>query len=204
MTGVYQEISYDIPMVGLITWSLVKDLAIAPGIGAAMAYGLAVTVELFKARGPKCLYGDWLCAVQPVYYLKKYDHGRGKSVVEDRWHVRRIRITPSWRGLKARTLKASNKLQWVWYPKLRGQTFLVGNWHSTRKTSVAHGFMSVQVSRDGRYMFGHDLGVSETHEESNFGVLLLGQSEADLQSAWMAMATGFRKMRPLNETIDFR
>jgi hypothetical protein len=182
---------------------IIKDFLVLPLIGAGMAQALITAVELIRARGRDSLYGEWLYAVQPVYYLTRRDAPNKPPPVEDRWHVHRLQIAPSWRGLKARTIDAPGKLQWVWYPKLKREFFLTGIWRSTRKTSASVGCMSVQVSRDGRYMFGFDFGIAHAQESSNFGILLLGKSERDLQSAWTAVDRGRRRVRPLSDTIDF-
>lgn len=147
---------------------------------------------LSKAEQNRDVYGEWLCAVQPVYYSTP------------KWHVQKIRAEPSELGLKFQTTKDSpGKLQWEWTPRLEYNTFLVGPWKSLRPTSDSHGYMSVQLSSNGLYMFGHDFGVVSKHENSNLGILLFGRTQKDLESAWNAMSKGFRPILPLSETVDF-
>lgn len=104
-----------------------------PYIGAGMAQALITAVELIRARKRDSLYGEWLYAVQPVYYLTRHNAPNKQPPLEERWHIHRLEITPSWRGLKALTVDAPGKLQWVWYPRLKKEFFLTGIWRSTRK-----------------------------------------------------------------------
>jgi hypothetical protein len=52
-------------------------------------------------------------------------------------------------------------------------------------------------------MFGHDYGAVGKHENSDFGILLFGRTDKDLEAAWIAASKGFRPIMPLSETIDF-
>jgi len=136
--------------------------------------------------------GEWISAVQPVYYP-----------AGSKWHIQRVQITPSPQGYTVETVKAENKLQWRMEAKLIANSFLVGRWASMRKAAQSHGYMTLQISRNGQYMYGHDYGVALKEGESNFGVLLFGQNQESLGSAWKAMRSWRRKMLPLTETIDF-
>jgi hypothetical protein len=167
------------------------ELFISPLIGAIMALGLTIGAELWKGRGRRRLRGEWFCAVQPVYYTT------------DKWHVQKVQIRPTPLGLEVQTVDAPHKLKWRWFPRLEKKTYLVGHWKSTRPGAISHGYMSVQLSSNGKYMFGHDYGAIAKDRESNFGVLLLGLTRPDLASAWEAVSTGTRGMLPLTETIDF-
>lgn len=135
--------------------------------------------------------GDWISAVQPIYY-------RAGS----QWHIQHVQITSSPKGYTVETVKSEKKLQWRMEAKLVANSFLAGPWVSMRKSSQSHGYMSLQISRNGQYMFGHDYGVVLREQESNFGILLLAQNEENLQLAWKAMRSGGRKMLPLTDTID--
>lgn len=153
---------------------------------------LSPSPDLSKAEQNRDVYGEWLSAVQPVYYSTP------------KWHVQEIRAEPSELGLKFQTTKDSpGKLQWEWTPRLEYNTFLVGPWKSLRPTSDSHGYMSVQLSSNGLYMFGHDFGVVSKHENSNLGILLFGRTQKDLESAWNAISKGFRPILALSETVDF-
>jgi len=138
------------------------------------------------------LTGQWVSAVQPVYYA-----------AGNQWHIQYVQITYSPKGYAVKTVKAEGKLQWRMEAKLVANTFLVGPWSSRRKSSQSHGYMSLQISRNGQYMFGHDYGVVFKEQESHFGILLLGQTEESLQYAWKAMASGRREMLPLTHTVNF-
>ncbi|MFY9935806.1 MAG: hypothetical protein WAK33_02990 [Silvibacterium sp.] len=169
------------------------ELFWAPLIGAVMAVALAGAVELWNGRGRRRIYGTWLCAIQPVYYRTT------------RWHIQEVRAAWSWRrlGIEFRTVNYPGKLQWTWFPKLKEQAYLVGDWRSERPGSTSHGTMIVHISTNGLYMFGHDHGVISKDGETNFGVLLFGRHRANLESAWSAMSKGTRRMLNLAEAVDF-
>src|SRR5262249_51159150 len=93
------------------------------------------------------LTGQWISAVQPVYYQ-----------AGNQWHVQHVQITPSPQGYAVETVKAQKKLQWRMDAKLVANSFLVGRWMSRRKSSQSHGYMTLQISRNGQYMYGHDYG----------------------------------------------
>lgn len=160
-------------------------------VGAVISLALTTTIELWKGRGRRRLYGEWFSAVQPVYYPTT------------KWHVQKVRIKPTIFGLVVETIKSDGKLQWRMYAKLEDQSFLVGRWKSLRPGSISNGYMSMQISSNGNYLFGHDYGSAVKHEKSDFGILLLGRSRSDLESSWKAMSMGVRKMLPLSEKIDF-
>jgi len=167
------------------------ELFIAPLIGAIMALVLTIALELWKGRGRRRLYGEWVLAVQPVYYKT------GK------WHLQKVQFKPAILGLEVQTADAPKTLQWCWHPRLETKTYLAGRWKSTRPGSISDGFMSVQISSNGKYMFGHDYGSVASDKESNFGVLLLGRTQSDLESAWETISKGAREMLPLTETVEF-
>jgi hypothetical protein len=152
---------------------------------------LTTVVELWKGRGRRRLYGEWLSAVQPVYYPT------------EKWHVQKIQIKPTIFGLVVETIESPGKLQWRMYAKLEDKTFFVGRWKSVRPGSVSNGYMSMRISSNGKYMCGHDYGADARHGESHFGILLLGRSRSDLKASWKAMFDGTREMLPLSEEIDF-
>lgn len=160
-------------------------------IGIAGSYALTTAIELWKGRGRRRLFGDWFSAVQPVYYKT------GK------WHIQKVQIKPSFFGLVVETVESDGKLQWRMYAKLEDQTFFVGRWKSARPGSISNGYMSLQISPNGKYMCGHDYGAIVKDGGSDFGILLLGRSQADLESAWKAMSKGMREMLPLTEETDF-
>jgi hypothetical protein len=167
------------------------ELVISPLIGAIMALALAITLELWKGRGRRRLFGEWFLAIQPVYYKT------------NKWHHQKVQFKPTILGIAVQTADTPKKLQWCWYPRLEAQTYLAGPWKSSRVGSTSNGFMTVQISSNGKYMFGYDFGGIAKDKESNFGVLLLGRTHADLQSAWETISTGARQMLPLTETVDF-
>jgi hypothetical protein len=164
----------------------------------------------------RSLGGQWLCAVQPVYYSRRRryrdqpfpgrwiralrSHGSG---AETAWHVQDVQINPSVTGYVVDTLPAEATLQWRWNAGLVGNAFLAGSWASKRESSDSHGYMSVQISRNGTYMFGHDYAVVLEEAKAHFGVLLLGKTEGALAKAWSAMRGARRDMPPLTYRIDF-
>jgi len=146
-----------------------------------------------KEADQRLLSGSWISAVQPIYYA-----------AGNKWHIQDVQITPSPDGYVIETVKAEKKLQWHMAAKLVGNSFLVGPWESRRKSSQSQGYMSVQIARNGQYMFGHDYGVVMKEEESHFGILLFGRNKERLQLAWKAMHSGTRRMLPMTATVDFR
>jgi hypothetical protein len=184
------------------------ELFLGPLIGAIMALGLTIAVDLWKGRGRRKLYGEWHIAVQPVYKTDDLPTRRGKTVpgkmqLVGQWHIQKVQVKWSPLGLKVETLDAPRKLRWRWYPRLEDGTYLVGRWKSLRPGSDSNGYMAVQLASNGTYMCGHDNGAVAKHRESNFGILLFGRELCDLESAWVAMASCIRAMLPLAETIDF-
>jgi hypothetical protein len=160
-------------------------------IGAILSIILATGIELWRARGRRRLYGEWWCAIQPVYYKTK------------KWHVQRVRIKPGIFGVVVVTEPESGKLQWKMYARLENQKFLVGRWESSRPGSISNGYMSVQLSSNGTYMCGHDYANVHRNNESDFGVLLFGRSRDDLESARKAVRSGVRELLPLADEVDF-
>jgi hypothetical protein len=120
-----------------------------------------------------------------------------------KWHVQRIRVEPAELGFRFQTTKDPVKLQWEWTPRLEGTKYLAGPWKSLQPGSDSRGYMSVQLSSNGKYMLGHDYGAVGKHGNSDFGILLFGRTDNDLQAAWNAVSKGFRPIKPLSETIDF-
>ena len=186
-----------------VPWILARDNGVDSGTTrerletaeqslASLTLRLPPSRDLSKTEQKRNVYGEWLSAVRPVHYDTP------------KWHVQKIRAEPSELGLKFQTTKdCPEKLQWEWTPRLEYNTFLVGPWKSLRPGSDSHGYMSVQLSSNGLYMFGHDYGAVSKHENSNLGILLFGRTKNDLESAWNAMSKGFRSILPLSETIDF-
>jgi hypothetical protein len=154
-------------------------------IGAFMALGLTIALELWRGKGGRRIYGDWLSAVQPAAYpdMRK-------------WHRQKVHVRPSPFGLRFRPVESPDKLQWEWFPKLHDKIYLAGPWKSTRKGAITRGYMALQMSSNGLYMFGYD------YSYPNYGIHLYGRSADDLQSAWPALSKGFREMLPLHETQD--
>ena len=184
------------------------ELFFGPLIGAIMALGLTIAVELWKGRGRRKLYGEWYLSIQPVFKMEDSPKHRGKTppnqtALVKAWHIQKVRVRWSPLGLKVQTEDAPRKLQWCWYPRLEKETYLVGRWKSIRPGALSNGYMSVQMSSNGRYMCGHDYGAVAKHMETNLGILLLGRDPSDLASAWRAMSMGVRPMLPLTETVDF-
>jgi hypothetical protein len=162
------------------------------------------------------LSGKWICAVQPVYYSKNISYYERRDAMnlihalkqvfssgKTKWHIQEVQITPSLAGYVIDTISAKDKLQWCWNASLVSNAFLVGPWKSKRKTSGSHGFMSVQISRNGTYMYGHDYAVVLEEAKAHYGVLLLGKDENSLVKAWTAMRNARRDMFSLKNKIDF-
>jgi hypothetical protein len=162
------------------------------------------------------LHGKWICAVQPVYYSLRRGHyevttsGKRRNVVrpltypaEGDWHVQRVEIARLAEGYLVNTVAAKGKLQWRWDATLVADAFLVGPWKSKRESSKSHGYMSVEVARNGTYMFGHDYAVVMDEGRAHFGLLLLGKDEDCLNKAWSAMKAAQRGVSSLNCRIDF-
>jgi hypothetical protein len=137
------------------------------------------------------LSGEWVIAVQPVYYEGA------------KWHVERVDSKRAAQGFEFHTVDSAGKLQWTWFPIFDHDRFLTGPWRSLRPTSVSHGYMTVQLAPNGQYMFGHDYGVVARDGESHFGVFLLGRDDFHLQRAWDAMSRGARALLPLSERADY-
>jgi hypothetical protein len=169
---------------------MIKEFLIDPLVAAIFALALPSAVLLWKGRGRRPKRCKWHCAVQPVFY------GGPK------WHRQEVKITLTLFGIKVRTLDQQGKLQWEWHATLRKKVFLVGPWRTLREGGIANGFISVQISRTGTFMCGHDYANTMVQEHSEYGVILLGQTEEDLQMAWTAMLSGTHEMRPLDETAD--
>ena len=162
------------------------------------------------------LGGKWICAVQPVYYSRRrhYDkQGTTRkwvralqslySSTESEWHVQNVQINASAGGYVIDTVAADGKLQWRWNASLVENAFLVGPLASLRKSSGSHGYMSVQISRNGTYMFGHDYAVVLEEAKAHYGILLLGKDENSLAKAWSAMRNAQRGLPRLTNRIDF-
>jgi TIR domain len=138
------------------------------------------------------LAGSWLSAVQPVYYA-----------AGDAWHIQEVQIVPTPRGYAVVTVRVEGKLQWRLDAKLVANSFLVGRWFSRREGSHSHGYMSLQISRNGMYMFGHDYGIVFEEGKAHFGVLLLAKDKEHLEKARAAMKSARRELLPLDQTMDF-
>lgn len=160
-------------------------------IGALVSMALATGVELWKGRGRRRLYGEWWCAVQPVYYQT------------EKWHIQKLSIKPSLFGIVIDTAKKDGKLQWRMHADLKDQKYLVGRWKSLRAGSISSGYMSLQISLNGEFMCGHNYGDVGGNQNANFGVLLLGRSESLLMDAWKAAAAEVRHMVSLDKSIDY-
>lgn len=152
--------------------------------------GLLVDAEY---RGlQRQLAGKWISAVQAVYYA-----------AGNAWHVQDVEIAPTPRGYSVATIPAPGKLQWRFEAKLVANAFFVGRWFSKRAGSESKGYMSLQISRNGTYMFGHDYGVVFDEGKAHFGVMLLAKTEEKLEIARTAMKRARRKMSSLDKRIDF-
>jgi hypothetical protein len=137
------------------------------------------------------LSGNWISAVQPVYYAS-----RG-------WHVQTVKIISMADGYRVQTQPGKDKLQWRLDAKLIGNAFFAGPWRSTRAGSRSQGYMTLQVSRNGSYMCGHDYAMVFEESKAHFGVLLLARSSDTLEEAWRAMRAARRELLPLTEVHDF-
>lgn len=159
--------------------------------GAVLSVLLASAIELWQARGRRKLYGEWISAVQPVYY-ESLD-----------WHIQKVCIRRSVFGIIIETLQEPGKLQWRFLARLRKNEFLVGSWKSLRAGSTSSGYMCAQISSNGRYMCGHDYGKLISNRSAHFGILLLARTMEDLDVAWHAMKKSSRPLLPLEHKIDF-
>jgi hypothetical protein len=137
------------------------------------------------------LSGNWLSAVQPVYYPSTA------------WHVQRVEAVRTPDGYRITTLEEPGKLQWRFDAKFFGSVFLAGPWQSTRPGSQSQGYMTLQVARNGAYMCGHDYAMPLQEARAHFGVLLLAKTHEMLDNAWEAMRSAQRPMRPLTELHEF-
>lgn len=63
--------------------------------------------------------------------------------------------------------------------------------------------MTMQLAPNGTFMCGHNYGDVGGNQDANFGVLLLGRTEADLRASWQAASAGIRPLLPLSEAIEF-
>lgn len=135
--------------------------------------------------------GQWISAVQPVYYQR------------DGWHVQNVVISASSDVYTVKTVPASGKLQWRLDAKLVANAFLAGPWHSTREGSRSQGYITLQLARNGAYMCGHDYALAFGDSVAHFGVMLLSRTEEQLVLAWQAMKAAPREMVPLDQRTDF-
>ncbi|MGH7490825.1 MAG: hypothetical protein ACREOO_00370 [bacterium] len=148
-------------------------------------------MELWEGRGRRRLYGEWLAALQPVYYRT------------EKWHLQKVISRPSFVGIVIEAKAESGKLQWRMRARLKDKRYVVGRWKSLRPGSISSGYMSMQLAPNGTFMCGHNYGDVAGNQDSNFGILLLGRTETDLRGAWQAASTGTRTILPLTEAIDF-
>jgi hypothetical protein len=143
------------------------------------------------ARFGRGIVGKWISAVQPVYYQRP------------KWHVQDVQISQSSGNYMVKTVPAPKKLQWRMDATLIAESFLTGPWRSTREGSQSHGYMTLQVSRSGAYMCGHDYAVAIDEARAHLGVMLLGRTSADLRRAWEAICAARRELLPLKKRCDF-
>jgi hypothetical protein len=69
------------------------------------------------------IVGQWISAVQPVYYQR------------DGWHIQDVVISASSETYTVKTVQAVGKLQWRLDAKLVANAFLAGPWRSMREGS---------------------------------------------------------------------
>lgn len=160
-------------------------------IGFAVSTALTTGYHVWKNRGRRRLRGEWLSAVQVVFYET------------ENWHVQRVRVRQRLFKLVVETIEEPGKLQWILEANLENRLYLVGPWRSLRAGSISGGYMSLQISSNGKYMCGHDYGDGVRHDKAHFGIMLLGRNEQELQLAFDAMSTGQREMLPLSSKQDF-
>lgn len=149
-------------------------------------------VDAEYAGFKRSLAGRWSSAIQPLYYPGG-----------DAWHRQEVDITHSGRGYTVDTVQALGKLQWRLRAELVGNAFFVGRWFSKRESSQSQGYMTLQVSRNGMYMFGHGYGIAMVESKAHCGVLLLGRGDDDLNRAWSIVCAARREMPSLDSTIEF-
>jgi hypothetical protein len=137
------------------------------------------------------IVGQWISAVQPVYYKR------------DGWHVQDVVISASSDVYSVKTVPTPGKLQWRLDAKLVENAFLAGPWHSTREGSRSQGYMTLQLARNGTYMCGHDYALAFGDTVSHFGVMLLSRTEDNLRLAWQSMNTAARQMLSLDHRTNF-
>jgi len=137
------------------------------------------------------IVGPWISAGQPVYYLR------------DGWHVQDVVISASSDVYTVKTVPAPGKLQWRLDAKLVANAFLAGPWHSTREGSRSQGYMTLQLSRNGTYMCGHDYALAFGDSATHIGVMLLSRTEEHLSLAWQAMKAEQREMASLDQRAEF-
>jgi hypothetical protein len=135
--------------------------------------------------------GEWISAVQPVYYGC------------EEWHVQDVMISASSDIYTVKTVSAPGKLQWRLDAKLVANAFLAGPWHSTRVGSRSQGYMTLQLARNGTYMCGHDYALAFGDSMAHFGIMLLSKTKENLELAWRTMNAAHRKMVPLGRCKDF-
>ena len=110
---------------------------------------------------------------------------------------------PTYDGYRILTVQENAKLQWRFDAKLIGNAFLAGPWRSTRPGSRSQGYMTLQLSRNGTYMCGHDYAMVFEESKAHFGVLLLARTSDALEKAWSAMRAARRELLPLTEEHNF-
>ena len=137
------------------------------------------------------IVGQWISAVQPVYYQR------------DGWHVQDVTISASSDVYTVKTVLAPGKLRWRLDARLVASAFLAGPWHSTREGSRSQGYMTLQLARNGMYMCGHDYALAFGEAVAHFGVMLMARTEEHLRMAWQAMKAAQRELAPFDQRVDF-
>lgn len=153
---------------------------------------ILLLLEWHKTRNGRKLKGPWVAACQPLYYE------------ETRWHIQPM--TCRWKLLRGLLFDADDvdgKLPWQCMTKVQSSGLISGKWRSKRPGSKSRGYVALEISKNGKYLWGHLYGVPSSNVEALYSVLLLARNNDELEIAHEAMMRGKRELPPLYKTKDF-
>lgn len=159
--------------------------------GALLSAFLIPSIECWKARSTRKLDGIWHSAIQAPYYQ------------DEEWHKQKMVISHGLFDIIIKSEEKEGKLQWTSRSKLFQNSFISGSWTSKRPGSLSRGYISLEISSNGKFMWGHIYGDSQQNVKVLYGHFIMAKNERELEIAYEALKFGTPKLSEFKKEKDY-